>query len=119
MEDLHRLVIAVGGGAILCFLALITWIAVRLDQGVRLLRPPPAPPPPLPCKRLHVSDLAWYQRVPGVQREDPFMTDLELPAFRADTSPAVDIDEPRRPTPRRPVDEDEVNPTFPVVRPKR
>lgn len=117
MEDTHRLVAALGACALLCLLALLTWIAVRIDQGVRLLRPPPAPPP-LPCKRLHVSDLAWYQRVPGVQREDPFMTDLELPSFRSDAKPAVDVDGPARPARRRPVDEDEVNPTFPV-RPKR
>lgn len=118
MEDLHRLVMAIGGCALLCLLALLTWIAVRIDQGVRLLRPPPAPPAEA-CKRLHVSDLAWYQRVPGARRDEPYMTDLELPGFRSDAAPAVDVDKPaRRPRPRRPVDEDEVNPTFPA-RPKR
>lgn len=92
---------AIGGCALLCLLALLTWIAVRIDQGVRLLRPPPAPPAEA-CKRLHVSDLAWYQRVRRQDEGEPFITAEDLPPFRAS----------------RRVDEDEVNPTFPV-RPRR
>lgn len=92
MGDLCRAMIALGGCAIFIVVALLTFIAVRVEQARRaLVRPPP------PCRRLHASDLT----LPTFERaESPPITAEELPAFRR----------PRRQP--RVVDEDEVNPRI-------
>lgn len=88
MGSSARLLIALGFAAILCLLALLTWIAVRVDQGVRKLRPTP---PPEPCDRLHVSEIS----VPTFRQQAPVEEPLaieDLPAFQRDMR-RIDNDE--------------------------
>lgn len=57
--DAARLTCALLGAAVLIGLALLTWIAVRVEQVARRpsLPSPPSPPPAEPCRRLHVAEL--------------------------------------------------------------
>lgn len=78
--DAPRLILALGALAALISLALLTWIAVRVEQVHR--RPPPLPPPaspPEPCRRLHVADLpAEWSQLRG-QRRVGFMAEDDAP----------------------------------------
>lgn len=79
--------IVLGGTVALCFLALLTWIAIRVDQLARAKKPKPTPP----CRRVHIGDLP---------------TELFLPDL---------AQMPRRTGPPR-RDEEESNPQFPAPR---
>lgn len=97
MDPLARLVIAVGGCVAFLLLALVTWVALRVEALHKRVRPPP--PEPALCERLHASDLA--QRWLDGQRSELGVEPLpaeDLPGFRA-AKPRV-------------VDEDEVNPRI-------
>lgn len=101
MGPVGRAVIALLGVAALLFLALLTWVALRVESLHKRSRPPP-PPPPEKCRRLHASDLAqrWFE---GQAPDDlgPLPGE-DLPPFRGAA--------------RRPVDEEEVNPRIAPAR---
>jgi len=100
VEDETRLIVALAGAFAFAALAILTWIALRLESVRRALRPrPPCPP----CERLHVEDLhARLMDAPPQDDVERFLAAEDLPPFRGPTRPIVD--------------EDEVNPRFPVKR---
>lgn len=101
MEPLARLVIAVGGCLAFLVVALLTWVALRVEALHKRVRPPP--PVVERCERLHASDLAqrWFDARRGEVGEEPLPAE-DLPGFRA-AKPRV-------------VDEEEVNPRISPVR---
>lgn len=101
MGPTTRLVIALGGCLAFLVVALLTWIALRVEAlHKRVQQPAPLPPVVERCKRLHASELAqrWFegQEPRGVE---PLPAE-DLPGFRAG----------------RVVDEEEVNPRIRPVR---
>lgn len=95
MGPIARLVIAVGGCLAFLLVALLTWIALRVEALHKRVQPP-ALPPPEKCRRLHASDLAqrWFEGQ-SPRGEEPLPAE-DLPGFRAG----------------RVVDEEEVNPRI-------
>lgn len=100
MDPAARLICALGAALALAALALLTWVAVRVESLRREVRRPP--PEPEKCDRLHASDV--YDRWLDARAPEPehLLAAEDLPPFRGPV--------------RRVVDEDEVNPTLPVHR---
>jgi len=101
VDSLTRLVIAVGGCVAFLLLALVTWVALRVEALHKRVRPPP--PEPVRCERLHASDLAqrWLDGQRGELGTEPLPAE-DLPGFRAAKPRVVDEDEVNpRITPRR------------------
>lgn len=94
MGPTARLVIALGGCLAFLVVALLTWVALRVEALHKRVQPPP--PVRERCDRLHASDLAqrWFEGQVPVG-EDPLPAE-DLPGFRAG----------------RVVDEEEVNPRI-------
>lgn len=110
MGPTARLVIALGGCLALLVVALLTWVAVRLEALHKRVRTPP----PQRCNRVHAGDVArlWFERERETAAVEPpeeseavslesTLTAEDLPPFRA----------------ARVVDEDEVNPRLGPGRP--
>lgn len=101
MGPTARLVIALGGCLAFLVVALLTWVALRVEALHKRVQPPALPPPVVErCKRLHASELAqrWFEGQ-APRGEEPLPAE-DLPGFRAG----------------RVVDEEEVNPRISPVR---
>jgi len=100
MGDLSRTVIAVGGCFAFIALALLTWIAIRLEQVRRGQKPPePLVEHHFVCDRLHASEVAERALLRERALAVDLMTAEDLPGFR----PRIDP---------RSIDEEEVNPRL-------
>jgi hypothetical protein len=91
VEDSTRLIVALAASFGFAVLALLTWLVVRAEQARR---------PPRRCERLHVEELHARLMDAPLPEDGLTLPAEDLPAFRGPTRPVVD--------------EDEVNPTFPI-----